>query len=652
MKRKTAYFFVLLAVLWTAGAWCQSLEPVDWSREHIFTQMPRVVDFQEGTALLRFSTVRPVAATVHYGGFPADQDLALPLFRFRSSAKELPDGGGYEVQLRVSRFARDTYNMAKGSSLENVVVYRVEILDTEENRVRYFESRFRFEAYETAEGRVWAQRPCIVEGPFVDLVTANSAVISLTADYASYARVRLGDRLIASLGEDGEPRKERHHEIRIDGLDPAARYDYQAEIASREDFQMNLLAWPQRSFQTAPLEGARTPFTFAYMSDSRQCPGGGELGFGGVNYGIARLFMVDLYRRGADLVLFGGDLVDGYTSSEESYLRQLRTWKKAIEPVGSFIPIYEGMGNHEQVGDYLKVSRPERKDLTIFANRAGEESGEALFAGQFVNPEGSVYGFGPPLPEDQWPGVGGEMSAETARYGLPHRAGPPYDETVYSFNYDNVHFVSVNSNYWHTGVYYGSRDEVSAAIELVGGNREGYVMEKQLDWLKRDLDAAQEDENIDWIMLFTHEPPFPVGGHLRDAMFWGQSGRGQEGGMNEPGVPSGDVIDMRNRFWGLISSYDKTLVLFDGDEHNYSRTYIDDSIYPGYRYPVWQITSGGAGAPFYGQDTSAPWTDHVRKFTSVPHYCLVTVQGKEVQLEVWTRAGRLVEQVVLSDLPR
>ena len=652
MKKKTAFAAILLAVLWAAGAWTQSLEPVDWSREHIFEHLPRVAELHEGTALLRFTTVRPVSATVHYGGFPADQDLALPLFRFRTSAEKMENEQGYEAELRVDRFSRDTYNMAKGSDLENVVVYRVEILDVEHGNLHYFESRFRFEAYESAEGRVWALRPCIVEGPFVDLVTTDSAIISLTADTDCYARVRLGERLINSLTEDERPRRGRHHEIEIDALDPATDYSYRVEIAGDDDFQMNLSAWPRRNFQTAPPPGSRAPFSFAYMSDSRQCPGGGEMGFGGVNYLIAQQFMVDLYRRGTDLVLFGGDLVNGYTSSRESYLRQLRTWKKAVEPVGSFVPIYEGMGNHEQVGDYFKVERPGQKELTIYTSRAGEESGEALFAAEFVNPQGSVYGFGPPPSEDQWPGVGIEMAAETAEYGLPQETGPPYDETVYSFNYDNVHFVSVNSNYWHTGVYYGSRDQVSAAIELVGGTREGYVMDKQLEWLSRDLDAAQADEAIDWIILFTHEPPFPVGGHLRDAMFWGQSGRGQEGGMNDPTVPSGDVIDMRNRFWGMISSYPKTLVVLDGDEHNYSRTYIDKTIHPDYRYPVWQVTSGGAGAPFYGQDFSAPWTDQVRKFTSVPHYCLLTVDGKDVQMEVWTRSGRLVERVVLSDLPR
>ena len=123
-------------------------------------------------------------------------------------------------------------------------------------------------------------------------------------------------------------------------------------------------------------------------------------------------------------------------------------------------------------------------------------------------------------------------------------------------------------------------------------------------------------------------------------------------GLNDPDVPSGDVIDMRNRFWKLISSYPKVLAAMFGDEHNYSRTYIDDSIHPDYAHPVWQIVSGGAGAPFYGQDPSAPWTDAVRHFTSLPHYCLFRVSGREVRLEVWSRSAELIEEIVLSDLDR
>lgn len=647
MKKQTLFMALVLISLCSADVLSQSLEPVEWSQEHIFTQPPRVVGFREGNALLHYAIVRPMASTVHYGAFPADEDLCLPSFRFRTKAQEIGEKGGYEAALRVYRFEQDIYNMAKGSTLEGVVVYRVGILNEDDGIVNYYEGRFRCGK---DDQEVWALRPCLIEGPFVDLITDRSATISLEADSSCFARVRVADRWIFSQDAQGHPLKARHHEIEIPRLSPSTRYIYTVEISSDLDFGKHTLAWPQRTFQTAPVLGSREPFAFAYMSDSRQNPGGGEYGFGGCNYRIAQQFMVDLYRRGADLVLFGGDLVNGYTSSKESFLRQLQTWKKAVEPVGSYLPIYETVGNHEQIGNYIRVNFADRESMVLFADRAGEESAEALFASQFVNPLGSIYKFGPPDPEDQWPGVGGDLTDALRELGLPHRKGPPYEETVYSFNFDNVHFVAFNTNYWYTGVYYGSRENVNLALQIAGGNREGYVMEKQLAWLKGDLDAAQNDEYIDWIVLFAHEPAFPNGGHLGDAMYW--AGSDEKGGLNDPQVPSGDVIDMRNRFWGLVSSYSKSLVVLFGDEHNYSRTYVDDSIHPDYRYPVWQVTSGGAGAPFYGQDTSVPWTDKVRRFTSVPHYCLVMVHGKEVQLEVWTRSGRLVERVVLSDLPR
>jgi hypothetical protein len=650
MSQRVLHVLIGLLLVWSQLAAAQTVEKVSWDREQVLSEYPRVEGIEEGRARLRFQTVRPMTVMVHYGGFPADQDLCLPLYRFSAQAKAV--GEGYEAQLRVYRFSHDTYNMAKGSSLEGVVVYRLEIMDQEAGTIRYFENRFRYHRDETDSGEVYRLRPCLVEGPLIDLVTDRSAVISFDADSACYARVQLGNRVIINRDPDGQMRKARHHQILVDGLEPMTQYSYVAQIASDQNFQDNLLSWPKRSIRTAPRPGSRQPFSFAFLSDSRQAPGGGEYGFGGCNYRSVQSLMIDLYRRGADLVLFAGDLVNGYTSSQKSYLRQLRTWKKAVEMIASSIPIYEGMGNHEQVGDYLKVEVPGEESLTIYTDRGGRESAEILFASQFVNPTGSSYGFGPPKPEEQWPNVAAGWEDLLSPLGLPLALGPSYRENVYSFNYDNVHFISLNSNYWHSGVYYGSVEEVNRALQIVGGSREGYLMKNQLEWLQRDLDAAQSDETVDWIVIFTHEPAFPVGGHLRDAMFWAQEENGRMKGLNDPDVPSGDVIDMRNRFWTLISSCPKVLAVCFGDEHNYSRSYIDDSIHPDYVHPVWQIVSGGAGAPFYGQDRSAPWTDAVRKFTSIPHYCLMSVQGRQVQMAVWSRSGELIEEVVLSDLPR
>jgi 3',5'-cyclic AMP phosphodiesterase CpdA len=650
MNHWLPYLLIAALLAGSVPAAGQTIEKIPWDREQVLAEYPSVISVEEGRARLRFATVRPVVTRVHYGGYPTDQDLCLPLYRFSAEATLVE--GGYEAVLRIYRFSRDTYNMAKGSALEGVVPYRLEIMDQETGTMRYFENRFRFRREETDNGEIYRLLPCLVEGPMVDRVSDRMAVISFDVDSACYAGVRLGDDLVLSRGPEGQPWRARHHEIVLDGLDPAGEYDYTVVLAGDAEFAGDVFSWPQRRFRTAPEPGSRRPFSFAFLSDSRQAPGGGEYGFGGCNYRSLQPLMMDLYRRGANLVLFGGDLINGYTSSRRSFLRQLRTWKKAVEMVGSFIPIYEGMGNHEQVGEYLKVDIPGEKVMTVYTDRAARESAEALFASQFVNPVGSHYGFGLPEPEEQWPEVGRGWEELLAPLNLPLVRGPSYRENVYSFNYDNVHFVSLNSNYWHSGVYYGSAEMVSRATRIVGGSREGYIMAHQLNWLRKDLDAAQADETIDWVVLFTHEPAFPAGGHLRDAMFWGQKKNGRMVGLNDSSAPSGDIIDMRDRFWTLISSYPKVLAAMFGDEHNYSRTYIDDSIHPDYEHPVWQIVSGGAGAPFYGQDPLAPWMESVRHFTSLPHYCLVTVHGREVRIEVWSRSAELIEEVVLSDLPR
>jgi hypothetical protein len=128
-------------------------------------------------------------------------------------------------------------------------------------------------------------------------------------------------------------------------------------------------------------------------------------------------------------------------------------------------------------------------------------------------------------------------------------------------------------------------------------------------------------------------------------MFWGGAGKGHEGGLNDSTVPVGDVIDMRNRFWRIVSAHDKVVAVLFGDEHNYSRTLIDSEVDPSFERPVWQIVSGGAGAPFYVQDTSVPWAHKVRAFSPVNHYCIFAVEGDRVLLSAHSTAGPVIDRV-------
>jgi hypothetical protein len=301
------------------------------------------------------------------------------------------------------------------------------------------------------------------------------------------------------------------------------------------------------------------------------------------------------------------------------------------------------MGNHEQFGDYYKVPDPKEKGafMLLFAGRHDEKSTESLFAKEFVNPEGSVYNSLSPKPESKAPGAGGAEN------------GPTYSENVYSFNYGNSYFVMLNTNYWYSGLKDGEgysrkfadKEGNDIAFRLLGGNREGYIRDNQLKWLDQDLESAQNDSNIDNIFIMLHEPPFPLGGHVKDAMFWGTNYKVELGGLNDPNQVLGDVIDMRNRFLGIIAKYSKVTALMCGDEHNYSRMMIDSSLHSDFEKPIWQIISGGAGAPFYAQDKSVAWTDKVAKFSPSHNYCILTVDGKTVRLDVYSNTGQLIDHV-------
>jgi len=107
----------------------------------------------------------------------------------------------------------------------------------------------------------------------------------------------------------------------------------------------------------------------------------------------------------------------------------------------------------------------------------------------------------------------------------------------------------------------------------------------------------------------------------------------------------GDVVAMRDRFLSILGVNPKVLAVLAGDEHNYSRTRVDASVHPGFRIPIWQITSGGCGAPYYLQDRSVPWVGNVVRFSASSNYCLFDVDGPRVGLTVLGESGEVLDRV-------
>jgi 3',5'-cyclic AMP phosphodiesterase CpdA len=105
-------------------------------------------------------------------------------------------------------------------------------------------------------------------------------------------------------------------------------------------------------------------------------------------------------------------------------------------------------------------------------------------------------------------------------------------ELYYSFDYGNVHIVSLDS-------------QISARDET---NRE-----TMLQWLKDDLMA----NTTHWTVVIFHHPPYTKGSHDSDLAI---------GGIDQP------IFDMREQFTPVFESYGVDVV-YSGHSHIYERSY-------------------------------------------------------------------------------
>ena len=120
----------------------------------------------------------------------------------------------------------------------------------------------------------------------------------------------------------------------------------------------------------------------------------------------------------------------------------------------------------------------------------------------------------------------------------------PVNEQWYSINYGNAHFICLNTE-----------------TNLYGDQR---------TWLETDLIAASDSAL--WIFVFFHRPPYSSGNH-------------------------GSDISVRQAWCSLFENYGVDIV-FNGHDHNYERSLIND---------VYYIVTGGGGAPLSAVGSSS-WT--------------------------------------------
>jgi len=440
----------------------------------------------------------------------------------------------------------------------------------------------------------------IVEGPFINILTDQSAVISYETNYPVITKILLGKRVF----EDSAAFS--HHEIELTELAPDSTYNYFVQYGQTTE---------SYEFRTAPKAGSPQPFTFAYVCDGRGNYGGGERDIHGTNAYMTKRIGALCLDKEARFLQYTGDMVDGYTSSRTEIDLQYANWKRAAEPFACYIPFIAGMGNHEAL---VHKFRSNKIRIQIDKFPFAAESAEAAFAANFVNPLNG------PVSED---GSAYDPDPENTDF-------PPYKENVYYFTYGNIAMITLNTEYWFS---YTIR-----RVPEVGGNLHGYIMDSQLAWLKETLGRFEADENIDHIFITTHTPIFPCGGHLHDAMWYNGDNNPRPTIAGKP-VRKG-IIERRDELLDLLMNHSsKVIAILTGDEHNYHvlRLTEDMPIYPedytGTKLtqfrPFWQINNGTGGAPYYGRQDII-WGDHIRNFSTQNVVVFFHVDGQKIIAEV------------------
>jgi hypothetical protein len=599
MKPTTTLLLLLLLAFQTAKAQV----PASYANLH-YDEQGRLY-YQEGEARYYADTVPPAytltqclgmakgtdsGVSLDFGGFEGSITYGLipygqaphplPVFRFN---KRLEEG---KVTINIATDFRDPYDFTgwKESGLATIG-YRL----INQQGAIIFDGEISVVGTGTGSFEVV---PSIYEGPFVGQPAPDGAVIWCNTT----APVKVA---LSAGGQTYEPdASQTHHVFRLTGLRPDTEYDYTVTYGPFSQ---------QYRFRTAPEKGSQTPFVFGYTSDSRHAYGGGERSIYGANAYIMKKIAALAHQQGASFMQFTGDLVNGYLSHKEEIHLQYTNWKRAVEPFWHYMPFCVGIGNHEALGPRFRIPG-EQYPIQVGGFPFATHSAEAAFAEAFVNPLNG------PQPEGE--------------------DFPSYDENTFYYTYGNIAVIVLNSDYW----YAPSLRRNSST----GGGLHGYIMDKQLEWLRKVIAQLEADPGIDHIFTTQHTPVFPNGGHKGDDMWYNGDNSFRPSIAGQP-VEKG-IIQRRDEYLDiLINQSTKAVAVLTGDEHNYNWLKLTPEvpIYPpGWPYeqlqvsrPLYQINNGAAGAPYYGQE-ELPWSAYTQSFSVENALCLFYIDGKKVEMRV------------------
>ena len=590
------------------------------------------VDFSHVTQLLDGTPLDPATlyGVASFGPWPFEAkhtsyDRKRPRFtsHIRAGRAVLP----------VQKFLDTLYNTEDWNEAGTVSI-RYELYEVRNGPDRFLGIFDTFAAFRKTKTGI-QHETTLLEGPLVHMLdsrTPETLKISLRTSDAARPSIVLDDgRRFQS------PKTGTRHLITVRGLQPGSATGYRVELGDQLS--------PRRRLIAASRIGSPT-MTFAYAGDARAGHGGGDTNVMGVNHGSLDDLLVQAHQAEAEVMIFGGDIINGYTSSPADFRAQIHSFKQAAAGLWSERPLVTALGNHEAL--YRAFKTAEGKHIYLDRWPYLSESTEAIFADELVQPTNG------PTPSD------------------PRR--PTYSENVFSWHQGPVKFIAFNNNYWMAR---GSRSH--------GGCPEGYLLEDQLRWILSEVASGEADPDTRFIILFAQEPLFPNGGHIHDTMWYRGDNRVRAyatavgGGALEELGPG--ILEVRDRLLRGLGRSQKVAAVLGSDEHAYHRMLVSRDVPIGdlrkddpdgdqqicqsgetcsplkdLGLPFWSIVSGGAGAPYYDEQPT-PWNAYWRArgegdigsayyvHTAQQHICIFRVDGDTLTLDVHDRHGTVLDHV-------
>jgi acid phosphatase type 7 len=302
----------------------------------------------------------------------------------------------------------------------------------------------------------------LVRGPYLQAQTSDSIIIRWRTDVPTESVVNFGTHS-SDFPVAFDPTLTNEHIVQLSGLAPATRYFY--SVGSMTEL---LAQGPSCRFVTAPTAGQSASTRIWALGDS------GGLSFGETNV----IPMRDAYfsftqTRRSDVWLLLGDNAYEDGTDEEYQVNFFDVFSSLLRQ----LPPSPAIGNHE----------------TYSANGTGWFP----YLGVFSTPTNGQCG------------------------GIPSGS-----KRYYSFNYGNIHFVSLDA---------------MAQSRTPDG--------PMATWLRADLDA---NTNL-WFIAFWHHPPYSKGSHDSDTEI--------------------ELIEMRQYIVPILEAHGVDVVLC-GHSHNYERSFL------------------------------------------------------------------------------